>query len=86
MPTATVTSKGQITIPLEVRSRLHIRTGTKVHFVERPDGAYDFVPATGSILDLYGIFKDDDAPTMTLEQMDQAIVDHLAEEDARTRR
>jgi len=86
MPTATVTSKGQITIPLEVRTKLGIRTGTKVHFVETASGRFDFVPATGSILDLYGVLKDDAAPPMTLDQMDQAIADQLAEEDARTRR
>jgi antitoxin PrlF len=86
MPTATVTSKGQITIPLEVRTKLGIRTGTKVHFVETADGSFDFVPATGSILDLYGVLEDDAEPPMTLDQMDQAIADHVAEEDARTRR
>lgn len=86
MPTATVTSKGQITIPLEVRTKLGIRTGTKVHFIESADGTFDFMPATGSILDLYGIFRDDTIAPMTLEQMDQAIADHVAEEDARTRR
>ncbi|MDZ4046209.1 MAG: AbrB/MazE/SpoVT family DNA-binding domain-containing protein, partial [Rhodoglobus sp.] len=30
MPTATVTSKGQVTIPAEVRERLGIEAGTRV--------------------------------------------------------
>lgn len=86
MPTATVTSKGQITIPLEVRTKLGIRTGTRVHFVETADGSYDFIPVTGSILDLYGILDDGTAPPRTLEQLDEAIADQVAAEDARTRR
>lgn len=72
MTVATVTSKGQITIPQEVRERLRIVTGTKVEFVERADGVVEFIPRTGSIMELAGIVKWD-GPPVTLEQMDEAI-------------
>ncbi|MEO5535659.1 MAG: AbrB/MazE/SpoVT family DNA-binding domain-containing protein [Pseudolysinimonas sp.] len=85
MPIATVTSKGQITIPLAVRAQLGIHTGTRVQFVTGADGIYDFIPATGSIMDLAGVLKDA-MPPMTLEEMDAAIAEHLTAEDARSRR
>ena len=36
---STVSSKGQVTIPMEVRRRLGLRTGTVVTFDLRPEGA-----------------------------------------------
>jgi antitoxin PrlF len=40
MPTSTVTSKGQITLPKEIRDRLGLKTGDRVAFRERPDGTF----------------------------------------------
>ena len=57
MPVATVTSKGQITIPVEVRDALNIRTGTRVQFLPKSDGTWDFIPLTGSVMDLAGFIK-----------------------------
>jgi antitoxin PrlF len=85
MPIATVTSKGQITIPIEVRERLGIRMGTRVEFVMRDDDVVEFVPATRSIRELGGALKDD-RPPATLDEIDDAIAAHVAEEDERSRR
>lgn len=85
MATATVTSKGQITIPIEVRERLGIRTGTRVEFVVRDDGVVEFLPATRSIRELAGLLKDGGRP-MTIEEMDEAIAARVLEEDERSRR
>ena len=46
MSTATITSKGQVTIPKDVRSRLGIGTGDRVEFVEIQDGVFQIVAAT----------------------------------------
>lgn len=72
MPIATVTSKGQITIPLPVRASLGLEAGTRVEFVPRPDGGYDFVPLTGSITDLAGALARPGS-AVSLEQMEEAI-------------
>ena len=78
MPIATVTSKGQVTIPQAVRERLNIVTGTRVEFVERADGGVEFIARSGSIKDLAGIVKWD-GPPVTVEQMDEAIADAAVE-------
>ena len=72
MPTATVTSKGQVTIPVEVRERLGIEAGARVQFVPRADGTWEFVAAKGSVRDIRGLFATTPAPT-TIANMDDAI-------------
>ena len=56
MTTATVTSKGQITIPANVRQSLHVDTGDQVEFVEMEPGQFLFVAATRSVTELKGMF------------------------------
>jgi AbrB family looped-hinge helix DNA binding protein len=56
MATATLTSKGQITIPAEVRAALRVDTGDRVEFVEVAPGRYEFIAATQSVTALKGMF------------------------------
>lgn len=86
MTTSIVTSKGQITIPLEVRNKLGLKTGDKVEFnQDEGTGTFTLKRKTGSIMDLCGSLKYD-GPPITIEQMDEAIGDYLAEEDERIKR
>jgi AbrB family looped-hinge helix DNA binding protein len=55
MATAAVTSKGQITIPLEVRKKLGIKAGDRIGFIEGEHGEFILKPKTGSIKDLKGL-------------------------------
>jgi antitoxin PrlF len=57
MATASVTSKGQITIPIEVRKELGLKTGDRVEFIKRDDGAYALKAKTGSIRTVQGMWK-----------------------------
>uniref|UniRef100_UPI0039893FD9 AbrB/MazE/SpoVT family DNA-binding domain-containing protein n=1 Tax=Conyzicola sp. TaxID=1969404 RepID=UPI0039893FD9 len=66
------------TIPIEVRRRLGIHTGSKVDFIEKSGGGYELFAATGSIRDISGMFTWT-GPTVTLEQMDDAIAEAAAE-------
>jgi antitoxin PrlF len=72
MATATVTSKGQITIPLKVRSAMGLTPGDRVDFVRMDDGHYAVVPASHSIRTLKGIVPQPDRP-VSLEDMQAAI-------------
>jgi AbrB family looped-hinge helix DNA binding protein len=84
MPSAKVTSKGQITIPLEIRKALGLKKGVRVDFYEIADGTYVIRPKTGSIMDMEGcIPKLDHAPS--IEEMNQAVLKHAAELDAATK-
>jgi AbrB family looped-hinge helix DNA binding protein len=56
MSTATLTSKGQITIPIEVREALGVESGDRVEFVEVAPGRYEFIAATRSVTELKGMF------------------------------
>jgi antitoxin PrlF len=57
MTTATITSKGQITIPAPIRSELHLKAGDRIEFVKVKDGRYEVVPATNDIKSLKGLVK-----------------------------
>ena len=78
MPSSTVTSKGQITIPIEVRRALKLKSGSRIDFVPLANGSYELAPATGSIKDLKGFIKPPSKP-ITLEEMDQGIAAAIAE-------
>jgi len=88
MPTATVTSKGQITIPVEVRKKLGLKAGDRINFFQDGDGKYTFEPKTGSIMEMKGILqKMGYAPlgyAPSIEEMDEAILDYAAEQDRAT--
>ncbi|MBO9524255.1 MAG: AbrB/MazE/SpoVT family DNA-binding domain-containing protein [Nocardioidaceae bacterium] len=78
MPQATMTSKGQITVPKEVRDELGIVPGTKVDFVRVSDREYRLRPKNRSVEDLFGIIKYD-GPPITLEDMERGIAEGAAE-------
>ena len=72
MSAATLTSKGQITIPVEVRNDLKVVAGDRVEFVQIAPGRYEFVAATAEVTALKGMFGP--AKTIvTIESMNAAI-------------
>ena len=72
MPTAVVTSKGQITIPLAVREKLGLDTGDRVEFIDLGNGQFGFMPATEDIGSLKGLVGRPARP-VTVEAMNQAV-------------
>ncbi|MDD2742028.1 MAG: AbrB/MazE/SpoVT family DNA-binding domain-containing protein [Rhodocyclaceae bacterium] len=72
MSTATVTSKGQITIPAVVRAALGVDAGDRVEFVEVEPGRFELVAATQSVTALKGMVRKP-AASVTIETMNEAI-------------
>ena len=72
MPTATITSKGQITIPKEVRDALGLDTGHRVSFVVRENGVVEMHPENVDLMSLCGIFKPA-VQGVTIEDMKEAV-------------
>jgi AbrB family looped-hinge helix DNA binding protein len=72
MTTATITSKGQITIPKEVRERLGVEAGDRLEFVEEEKGVYKVVAATKDVRHLKGIVPKPGRP-VPVEEMNRAV-------------
>lgn len=72
MTVATLTSKGQITIPVDVRNELKVNAGDRVEFVQIAPGRYEFVAATHNVTELKGMFGKL-KKTVSIEAMNKAI-------------
>lgn len=82
MSTATVTSKGQITIPKPVRDALRLQTGDRVSFVVRADGVVEVRPATVDLKSLEGLLRRR-GRAVSVEAMDEAIGRSVVGNDTR---
>ncbi len=72
MTTATLTSKGQITVPAQVRHDLKVGAGDRVEFLQIAPGRYEFVALTRSVTELKGMFGKP-GKSVTIEDMNKAI-------------
>jgi len=72
MPTGTVTSKGQITIPKPIRTALGLKTGDRLSFTLLDDGSIELRPRSSDLLALFGRFGSH-THGVTLEEMEEGI-------------
>ena len=72
MTTATISTKGQITIPSEVRQALQVDAGDRIEFVEVEPGRYEFFAATRCVTELKGMFGKP-KKTVSIDAMNAAI-------------
>jgi antitoxin PrlF len=79
MASATLTSKGRITIPLRVRKVLGLDAGDRVEFVEIDQGKFAIVAATRSVRELEGMFQNKRRKPVSVEEMNAAIARRAAE-------
>jgi antitoxin PrlF len=73
MPRSTVTSKGQITIPKEVRDEMGLKPGDRVDFVKGRTGRFSLEPINTDFRSLRGILKSKRNRPLTIREMDEAI-------------
>jgi AbrB family looped-hinge helix DNA binding protein len=73
MAVATLTSKGQTTIPKEIRDLLGLAPGDKLDFVVESDGRLVLRPATLDVRQLRGLLHRRSKKPVSLEPMDRAI-------------
>ncbi|MBX2808043.1 MAG: AbrB/MazE/SpoVT family DNA-binding domain-containing protein [Cellvibrionaceae bacterium] len=71
MAAATVTSKGQITVPASVRASLHLQAGDRIEFIQIDDGKFEIVAASNDVTQLKGLIKVN--KKVSLEEMNVAI-------------
>ncbi|WP_338925403.1 AbrB/MazE/SpoVT family DNA-binding domain-containing protein [Mycetohabitans endofungorum] len=75
MAAATVTSKGQVTIPVDVRNHLGLSIGDRIDFIlNEGTGRYEMVPVTRSVTALKGIIHKPAKP-VSVEDMNAAIAE-----------
>ena len=72
MPIATLTSKGQITLPMAVRTALGLDAGNQVDFV-RQGASFVLMPVRSDVIALKGRFAGRVKKPVSIEAMDQAI-------------
>ena len=81
MARATITSKGQVTIPARVRAALGVEAGDQLDFLELERGQFAIIPVTHSLQELSGLYKGRRRKAATIDEMNAAI----AKEAARSR-
>lgn len=73
MPRSTITSKGQITIPKQVRDEMGLKAGDRVDFVKDRAGRMMLRPINTDFRSLKGMIKSPFNRPITLKEMDEAI-------------
>jgi AbrB family looped-hinge helix DNA binding protein len=78
---STVTSKGQVTIPAEIRKKLQLDKGDKLSFVITDEGSIELrVPTYSTVASLAGAAGSLEQPMDWEETLDVAWEERLAEE------
>lgn len=73
MPSSTLTSKGQTTVPKPVREHLGLQAGDRIDFVIQADGTVVVRPATIDVTALQGILHRRGMKRVSVAQMRAAI-------------
>jgi antitoxin PrlF len=73
MPTSTLTSKGQITIPKQVRDQLHLKKGSRLEFSVDPSGRVILQPLNSDFRTLRGMIRSKRKRPVSIAEMNHAI-------------
>ena len=86
MPIATLTSKGQVTLPKEVREHLHLGQGDRLEFVISGSGEVQVKPVRGSYRALEGMARKPGRASPSDEVLDRELTLSLVKDDERIRK
>lgn len=78
MPIATLTSKGQITLPQAVRTALGLESGDKVDFVPEPGGGFRIQALRRDVRELKGLFSGRANGPVSVDDMTAAVEAEVA--------
>jgi len=79
MPSATVTSKGQITLPKAIRDLLRLGAGDRVDFIVKDDATVVLRPATTDVRELKGLLHRKGIKPLSVEAMNAVVRRRAAE-------
>ena len=71
---ATLTSKGQLTLPKGIRDQLSLTAGSRLDFHVNADGWLLARPVTNTALGLAGLLKRPGQGAVSVEEMNQAVL------------
>lgn len=83
--TATVSDKGQVTLPKALRERLGIQPGSRLAFRVATDGSLTVQVLAKGSEGLFGLLAKPGEPTRSLEDMEDAITEAVRNRAGRTR-
>jgi antitoxin PrlF len=80
MATATLTSKGQLTLPKEIRDQFNLKAGDKIDFIVKSDSTVVMKPINTDVRQLFGslahLYK---GPPVSIKEMDEGIARYMRE-------
>jgi len=83
---ATMTSKGQVTLPKEIRDKLELDAGSKLDFTLQEDGTLTMRPLKRSALSIIGMLKRPGQKAATVTEMNKGIARYLTDKHPRRKK
>ena len=77
MKSYSITSKGQVTVPLEIRQRLKLKPGDKVVYQDTQEGIL-LKPAKRTMLDDFGFLRGRESAEKELDMIREAVREKIA--------
>lgn len=73
MAKSTLTSKGQITLPKQIREHLHLAPGDRIDFLVKENGQVFVRPARSRLKQLKGMLRTPGRKPVSVDRMEAAI-------------
>jgi len=68
-----ITTKGQVTIPKNVRDTLHVQMGDRIEFIQINEERYEIIAVTKNVEQLKGIVKSKNKKAVSIDEMNNTL-------------